>query len=53
LLAISAAASAASWSAERIDQLKLQVDSGEYSQPSLDIAQKLVSGALALTDQTI
>jgi hypothetical protein len=53
LLAISAAATAASWSAGRINQLQLQVDSGEYSQPSLDIAQKLVSGALALTDETI
>jgi hypothetical protein len=47
LLAISAAASAVSSSAERINQLKLQVDSGEYLQPSVDIAQRLIAGALA------
>jgi anti-sigma28 factor (negative regulator of flagellin synthesis) len=49
LLAISAAASAASSSAERVDQLKLQVDSGEYFQSSTGIAQRLISDALART----
>lgn len=47
LLAISAAAAAVSFSAERVNQLKLQVDSGEYFQSSAGIAQRLVNGALS------
>jgi hypothetical protein len=47
LLAISAAAAAVSPGAERVSQLKLQVDSGDYFQPSAGIAQKLVDGALS------
>jgi anti-sigma28 factor (negative regulator of flagellin synthesis) len=47
LLAISAAATAASSSAERVNQLKLQVDSGEYFQSSAGIAQRLITDALA------
>jgi hypothetical protein len=49
LLAISAAAAAVSSGAERVNQLKLQVDSGEYFQPSAGIAQRLVAGALSRT----
>jgi anti-sigma28 factor (negative regulator of flagellin synthesis) len=47
LLAISAAASAASSNAERVDQLKLQVDSGEYFPSSVGIAHQLITHALA------
>jgi anti-sigma28 factor (negative regulator of flagellin synthesis) len=47
LLAISAAATAASSSAERVNQLKLQVDSGEYLPSSAGIAQRLITDALA------
>jgi hypothetical protein len=46
LLAISAAATAASSNAERTSQLKLQVDSGAYYPPAAGIARKLISGAL-------
>jgi anti-sigma28 factor (negative regulator of flagellin synthesis) len=49
LLAISAAAMAGSSSAERVDQLKLQVDSGEYYPSSAGIAQRLITDALART----
>jgi hypothetical protein len=49
-LAISATASAASSAAERIHQLKVQLDSGEYHPSSLAIAQKLIHGALARND---
>jgi hypothetical protein len=47
LLAISAAAAAVSSSAERVSQLGLQVDSGEYFQSSAGIAQRLVTSALS------
>jgi hypothetical protein len=47
LLAISAAAAAVSSGAEHVNQLKLQVDSGEYFQSSAAIAQRLVNGALS------
>ncbi len=47
LLAISAAASAASSNVERISQLKVQVDSGEYFPSSAGIAQQLITHALA------
>lgn len=47
LLALSTAAAAVSSNSERINQLKLQVDSGEYLQPSAGIAQRLIADALA------
>jgi hypothetical protein len=53
LLAISAAASAISTSPDRIKQLKLQVDSGEYLQSSAGIAQRLIAGALSGNDSIL
>jgi anti-sigma28 factor (negative regulator of flagellin synthesis) len=50
LLAISAAAAAASSGTERVNQLKLQVNAGEYHQSSAGIAQRLITGALARND---
>jgi len=46
LLAISAAAEAISSRGERVQQLRVQFDSGSYFQSSADIVQRLISGAL-------
>jgi anti-sigma28 factor (negative regulator of flagellin synthesis) len=47
LLAISAAAEAMSSRGERVQQLRLQVESGSYFQSSADIGQRLISSALS------
>jgi hypothetical protein len=46
LLAISAAAEAASSRGEQVQQLRLQFDSGSYFQSAAEIVQRLISGAL-------
>jgi anti-sigma28 factor (negative regulator of flagellin synthesis) len=46
LLAISAAAAEMSSRGERVQQLRLQFESGNYSQSSSDVAQRLVSDSL-------
>jgi anti-sigma28 factor (negative regulator of flagellin synthesis) len=46
LLAISEAAGAMSSRGDRVQQLRLQFESGSYSESSAGIAQQLISGAL-------
>jgi len=47
LLAISAAAAEMSSRGERVQQLRLQFESGNYFQSSADVAQRLVSDGLS------
>jgi anti-sigma28 factor (negative regulator of flagellin synthesis) len=47
LLAISAAGEAMSARGERVQQLRVQVESGNYSQSSAVIGQRMISDALS------